>query len=133
MPWGAVILAGLYVVAGLLRCALWRNARAEDWQRQARFVEHEGLIRLSISREGIEYVTADRRHVVKWAGILYVALQPPHAFFAVSEYSAYVLPARAFASDDEFRGFVDLARKYKEGQPSPVPPDAITRRTDFTS
>lgn len=98
----------------------------------------KGTWRMGIAPDGMSFSDPDAQSFVKWHAILRIEETPSHAFFYLSERDAHVLPARAFASDVEFRTFVGLARKYKDSPPAAPPkpsgpPDAITRTTDFTS
>jgi hypothetical protein len=107
------------------------------WQRVAPIAQ-KGNWKIGVAPDGFYFATADAQGFTKWSGIVRIDETRTHAFFFQTKYTAYILPARAFPSDVEFRTFVGLARNYKDSPPAeppppPGPPDAITRTTDFTS
>lgn len=52
----------------------------------------------------------------KWPAVEKIVATPDYAFFYASALSAIVIPRRAFASDEEFKHFVETARKYQEAR-----------------
>jgi YcxB-like protein len=140
------VLTGLavFLIAFLVLCVAvvpWIRLRLDLSQAgkemERRFEKGNG--RISLAPDGMYVSTAETQSFVKWTGVHRIVQTATHAFFYITEEQAFILPARAFPSDVEFRTFVGLARSHIEKQPPvapeplPSPSDAITRKTDFTT
>jgi hypothetical protein len=85
-----------------------------------------GWQRLSISPEGL--INEDKRatQIVRWGIVKRIGVTEEHAFFFISDAQAYVLPRRPFASEWEFTGFVETARRYRK-EAADLPPEKAPR------
>src|SRR5262249_55569887 len=68
--------------------------------------------RLKLTPEGLLHSTAVSTTRVVWDGIERIGMTDHHAFFYLTPVSSLILPRRAFASEEEFERFVEMARIY---------------------
>ena len=61
---------------------------------------------------------------VRWQGISRVANTPQHLFIFTQPKNAFIVPRRAFDSDEEFARFADFARAHCEAAKPQTPPIA---------
>jgi hypothetical protein len=71
--------------------------------------------RVTVSPEGYTSVSGVQRFFNCWSIIHEIEATAEYAFFWTNTDSAYIIPARAFRSHQEFEDFVALARRYQQG------------------
>jgi hypothetical protein len=71
-----------------------------------------GWRRYVIGPEGVGIQLEGFSDRIMWGVVKDIAETEDHAFIKVSNVEVYFVPRRAFASDDEFREFVETARGY---------------------
>jgi len=65
---------------------------------------------VSFDDEWLSEVTADREVRTRWAVVEKAALTDAHLFLYVSGFSAVIVPLRAFATEEERKGFLNAAQ-----------------------
>jgi hypothetical protein len=131
---GLLIVLTVIVALPLVALQVWyllRKARKKAG-RQLEERCHRVPWRMTLALDGL-YVFIDRaQDFTRWSGILEIAQTPGHAFFLLrneGQLLAYILPRRAFNSQQEFEAFLDQARRYRddyrEAAPAPGPGSAV--------
>jgi hypothetical protein len=103
--------------AGKLMVASQQQAVRDERNRRAFGSRRYRIAPDGITTEGEFYRIFDR-----WPGILEIAATVDHAFFYITDNSAYIVPRRAFRDALHFEEFVNLARRYHEeaGKPTGI-------------
>jgi hypothetical protein len=73
-----------------------------------------GWRRTAIGPEGVTVRGEEISTQLAWTGVHKIALTQQHAIFYTSALQAFIVPRRPFASDDEFKKFVETAQDYWE-------------------
>jgi hypothetical protein len=68
--------------------------------------------RLRVSPQGLTHATEFAAETVSWKAVDRIAVITDYAFLFSSQRAAYILPKRAFVCDEDFQGFVRLAKHY---------------------
>lgn len=116
-PWFMGILVGFSALWVLLSpFQLRRQVRRSLTRRYRRRGGSAALGRhsLTISPSGVQDRSEGGESDVRWQNTVRVAWTPEHLFIYLTETRAHVVPARAFASEDDFRAFRDRARRFFE-------------------
>jgi hypothetical protein len=69
--------------------------------------------RLTITPETITDATEISVTTMKWVAVEKIAVDQRHTYFYTSALSAIILPKAAFPTEEEFRGFVEIAQRYQ--------------------
>jgi hypothetical protein len=69
---------------------------------------------VTTTTEGIRQVTRDYSTTATWAGIDWIESTPSHVFFFLNTIQALIVPRAAFASEEEFKVFVEEVRRWHE-------------------
>jgi hypothetical protein len=127
-------LIAVHVSALLLCLALvtaqalssWRSLvakRVKRWLRRPENRRALGWYSCSIDREGVTNRTEDATTTVMWTGIVRIAQTDDYAFFYYSPTRAFLVPRRPFATDQDFKTFVETARSYRRAARGGSAPD----------
>jgi len=132
---GALALAGIAVVAGrwssqilhLLLLGLLAGVAAVPILFRERllssytrwYYRHAGSQyfspqRLKLTPEALIISSAAAETTTRWEGIERITVTHDYAFFFNSQNSAFLLPRRAFANEQDFLAFVEAAQRYQE-------------------
>ena len=68
-----------------------------------------GRRRLSLSADYVVFSSPLSQSIIRWAGIEQVVVQREATYLLLSKISAIVVPRRAFATDEQFNAFAQLA------------------------
>jgi hypothetical protein len=68
--------------------------------------------RVAITSEGFSVTGPFGSSITPWTMVERIAVTPNHAFLCLAEDNAHILPGRAFATEAEFRSFVETARQF---------------------
>ena len=90
-------------------------SRARKEQRKFSEPNH-----VTLDRNGVTRHTENSAHTVQWRGIKRVAATDNHLCLLSGASAGFVVPRRAFESDDEWQRFINFARDHWE-QTRPVP------------
>jgi hypothetical protein len=136
--WFFAVIVILLVQRGRIRTRILGQLRRQlddPWHKKLL-----GWRRLSITPEGITYTAKLTSATARWQAIEQVVVTDEHSFFFTTKTAGFVLPARAFADDEEFREFVKTARRYRKEADAEPEDEAPSRRrrspaeeTGFTS
>jgi YcxB-like protein len=116
----------LFLMALLLRLS-WRSRSRWIVRRNlARKVDKNakllGWQRLALTPEALAASSEHSTTTLAWAAIEKIVITEKHALIFDSPTTAYVVPRRAFADEDEFREFVATARDYRDAPPEKSKP-----------
>src|SRR5262249_17386556 len=75
--------------------------------------ELTGWRRLAIAPANFTGTDGDGTLILKWKGLEKVVETEKYAYFFISDHSAFILPKRLFAKEEEFGNFVQAARQFK--------------------
>jgi hypothetical protein len=120
---------GLVAVWAAYRMMFWRIHVDLQVQKTLKEADDDtpNWCRFSLTPERLTITTADSRTVLNWSRVREIELTEERAFFWCSHTSAHVLPRRPFATAEEFKEFVEVARRYRaaaiQGQPATIPPE----------
>ena len=73
-----------------------------------------GWRRTSLESEGLAISAEASNTMLTWAAFQKIAATRDHGFFYTTPQHAVIVPRRPFVSDEEFREFVALARRYRD-------------------
>jgi hypothetical protein len=126
--WG--LFAGALAMLALLAFAGQRNT-AQAIQRYFEgnprlFARH----RLALLPEGVRFVSPFAEALVRWPGVLRVAVTDEHLFLYTGTDDAHVVPRRVFADPRDFDAYVAQAESYLEGHTTARFTDAQRPSTD---
>jgi hypothetical protein len=71
-------------------------------------------LRVLVTPDSITVKHVDSESVTRWKGIEHIAITSKHVFLYLSKRRAYVVPARAFKTAEDFQEFTDQVRRYHE-------------------
>lgn len=109
----ALSVLGLALVASLPWLNRWLVRRAVlKLTGQARNLNLTGLRRVTITPQFLVWASPVTQAISRWIGVEKVLVEDDCLFIFVSAMSAYVLPRRAFNSEQHFREYAALAEKY---------------------
>jgi hypothetical protein len=104
------LLTGLALVLHIKVSA--RNAMRKRLRAGRNAEKVLGWRRVVIDAQGVHITSKVSSTTCLWDGIDEVATTNAHVFFYIMTNSAFVVPRRAFPSDQAFDDFVDAARRY---------------------
>jgi hypothetical protein len=110
VPLALVIV--LTLVVGLILCwrPLIRAATKRNLRKDRSFFRTSHVL---LTPEAVQNSRGPSTLRVLWEGIERIAATETHLFLYISSFQAIVVPGRAFASEDEFDDFIDVARYYR--------------------
>lgn len=109
-------------VAILLLGAMFWSIVARLYRSAASPLPNGSLVgprRVELTDEYIRQVAALHDARTDWRGVLSVGETPAHVFLMTDRLAGYIVPRRAFASADEYRAFVQFARRRRDTAPRP--------------
>jgi hypothetical protein len=136
LRWLLLVIAVCIPLVLLLIWGILRFNRGQN-QRMLRAMFAKGSHRLLLASDGFYVITPDAQTFFRWGAVRELVHTPERVFFFIGEREVQIVPRRAFASEDDFEAFVDLACRYHDGRDSPVvdarpvdpaPPDALTTK-----
>ncbi len=71
-----------------------------------------GNHRLSISSDSVIDITDMGKSTIRWSDVTYVASNAQYLFVSVRASEPYIVPRRAFASEEAFKQFVEAVKAY---------------------
>lgn len=77
-----------------------------------------GPVRLRIEPVGIDYEDSGSSGLLKWVAVSRIDVTSDYGFFMLGADNAVPVPRRAFARDEAFAAFMDLARKHRQAAPA---------------
>jgi hypothetical protein len=114
--WALAFLAGALFLGLLLFVWVRRihgQTRRREWEHLQRSGRLAGL-RMEVKPEALVCHSSVSTSIVRWPGVDRIETTRQHAYFFIAPLTAFVLPARAFAGEEEFEAFVERARSYHE-------------------
>jgi hypothetical protein len=108
----ACVLAGLLLLFSSRRFHVWLFRRSAD-----KNIPSSDLLRpqhMTLTPEAVMHRTEHASGSTEWAGIQHVGITATHIFIFTTSTTAFVVPRRAFASDESFNEFAQTAQKYRE-------------------
>ena len=93
-----------------------RRSRRRTVKRMLREGKNLGVFgpqRISISPDWLSNASTVNQSITRWIGVERIVITPDAVFFYDSAVGAHLLPKRAFATDADFRHFVELAQEYQ--------------------
>jgi hypothetical protein len=70
--------------------------------------------RLSVTPEALTQASELATGTYQWTAVEKIVVTDDHAFIYTTTWTAAILPKRAFANPEDFKSFVDIARRYQE-------------------
>lgn len=93
-------------------------------RQNAPILQHPSTVTLSDQDFRVEFGSTST--TTRWDGVPRVENTPTHLFLFIQPKDGFIVPRRAFDSDEEFARFCDLARRHQEAarplapQPPPI-------------
>jgi hypothetical protein len=111
-----LIVVGLGFSTAMIRSMVqWRQNLAQKVRNlfnDPRNTKVLGWCRFAITPEALTSTVPDSSATIKWSGICGIHSTEEHAFFYTTASNGYILPRQPFPSEEEFRNFVETARRY---------------------
>ena len=108
----------------VLLVAFWWFILSSSRKAQAKLPILQNPSTFTLSADGVQLSYNPTTTQTAWSGIERVAQTPTHLFLFDQPRSAFIVPRRAFASDEEFALFGDFARAHCEAAKPILPPIA---------
>lgn len=122
LAWFSLIFSVVFAIFGIVILATWprryRAAVSGNARRMYSAGENRGLKEvqtLILSPEAIHTKNPLEEITRKWAVVERMEGTDDYFYIFISSISAYIIPRRVFASDDDYQEFVDTAHKYWRG------------------
>jgi hypothetical protein len=119
------MLSGLLLLLAMAR--LTQRRQRQRWATDKRYAALFQQRRLTISPEGVRVVSPTTESFTRWPGFCQIGSTDEHAFFFITPENAIVVPRRAFATDEAYDDFVNLAVAFRRGEVADAEPAADER------